>query len=288
MLPLRCGVVGAGTMGAGVAQCLATSGHEVIVLDPSLTALDAGRSRVAEGLRLSVLLGNAAPKTADVLGRIEWTVEWDALSAVQFVIECGPEKLPVKQDIFRMLDQVCPPETIFASNTSAIPITQLASFTDRPGNVLGMHFMNPAPLKDAVEVIRAVHTSDSTLGVAMELLVSLGKRGIVVGDAAGFVSNRVLMLSVNEAAFVLAENTASARQVDDVFRACLGHPMGPLETADLIGLDVVLDSLHVLYDHYDDTKFRPCPLLVNLVHAGHFGRKSGRGFHPYAVAGADK
>lgn len=279
----RVGVVGAGTMGAGVTQSLAEHGFHAVTCDPVPGALDGARKRVDDGVRLRALLSkdkSPAP-AAGIHARISWTTELTDLSDVGFVIECAPEDAARKLEIFARLDEICPARAVFASCTSAIPITRLAAATGRADRVLGLHFMNPVPMKDTVEVIKAVHTSADTLEVAMNLLSGLGKRGIVVRDAAGFVSNRVLMLTVNEAAFVVQEGTADAEAVDEVFRRCLGHPMGPLETADLIGLDVVLDSLKVLYDHYLDPKFRPCPLLTQLVHAGHHGRKTGKGFLTY-------
>lgn len=280
-------VIGAGTMGTGVAQCLAEAGYRVVVHDPVPGALDAARARLDAGLRTRALLrgrtGGAAP--AAVRAAIEWTAATEPLAGVGFVIECGPERLDVKRAILGVVDAVCAPETVVASNTSAIPITRIASWTAHPERVLGMHFMNPAPVKDTVEVIRAEHTTDAVLDAALTLLARLGKRGVVVRDAPGFVSNRVLMPTVNEAAFLVHEGVADAAAVDEVFQRCLGHPMGPLATADLIGLDVVLDSLDVLHEHYRDPKFRPCPLLSRLVHAGYHGRKTGRGFHTYRRGG---
>ncbi|WP_285788347.1 3-hydroxyacyl-CoA dehydrogenase NAD-binding domain-containing protein [Micromonospora sp. NBRC 101691] len=279
------GIVGAGTMGAGVAQCLVEAGYRVVVYDPVPGALDDGRSRLAAGLRTRALLRPGPPvESAGVGERMCWTADPAPLADAEFVIECGPERVPVKRDILATLDATCAATTVIASNTSAIPITRIAGWVRNPERVLGMHFMNPAPLKDTVEVIRALHTSDETIAAARELLAAMGKDAVLVADAAGFVSNRVLMLTVNEAAFLVHERTAPAREVDQVFRRCFGHPMGPLETADLIGLDVILDSLDVLYEHYRDPKFRPCPLLAQLVYAGHHGRKSGRGFHTYRAA----
>jgi 3-hydroxybutyryl-CoA dehydrogenase len=279
----RVGVVGAGTIGAGVTQSLAEHGLYAVTCDPVPGALDGARKRVEDGVRLRALLskGESPVPAAEIQARISWTTELADLSEADFVIECAPEDAARKLEIFSRLDEICADRAIFASATSAIPVTRLASATSRVDRVLGLHFMNPVPVKDTVEVIKAVHTSAATLQAALSLLSSLGKRGIVVDDAAGFVSNRVLMLTVNEAAFVVHEGTAGAEAIDEVFRRCLGHPMGPLETADLIGLDVVLDSLKVLYEHYLDPKFRPCPLLTQLVHAGHHGRKTGQGFRRY-------
>jgi len=179
------------------------------------------------------------------------------------------------------MEENCPPRTIFSSNTSAIPITRLAQVTKRPSQVIGTHFMNPVPLKPVVEVIRGFHTSNETIQATLDLLASMGKEGVLVNDSPGFVSNRVLMLTVNEAIFLLQDQVATAEDIDHIFRSCFGHKMGPLETADLIGLDTILYSLEVLYENFNDPKFRPSPLLRKLVAAGLHGRKSGRGFYSY-------
>ncbi|MGH3852155.1 MAG: 3-hydroxyacyl-CoA dehydrogenase family protein [Pseudonocardiaceae bacterium] len=277
----RVAVIGLGTMGAGVAQALAEH-VSVRGYDPVPGALRRAEQQITNDLRLRRLLSKDRAVEPEVMwARMSLSAELGVVADADFVIECGPEKVDVKSDLFRRLDEVVGAHAVFASNTSAIPITRLASHTGRPDRVLGMHFMNPVAMKRTVEVIRAVHTSEETVDTALRLLSVIGKRGVVVGDAPGFVSNRVLMPAVNEAAFLLLEGTAEAATVDQIFRECLGHPMGPLETADLIGLDVVLDSLEVLYEHYRDPKFRPCPLLTKLVYAGHYGRKSGKGFHVY-------
>lgn len=280
------GVVGAGVMGVGITQCLIQAGHAVLVVDPYPGALSTAPRRLADGLRLDRLLGRGhgnAP-VGELLSQVQWTDRLGDLSSAVFVIECVRERVPDKERVFRELDAVCPPQAVFASCTSAIPIARLAGVTSRPDRVLGMHFMNPAPVKDTVEVIRASTTSEETLHRAVELLGTLGKKAIVVSDAPGFVSNRVLMLTINEAATVVQQGTADAKQVDDIFQSCFGHPMGPLRTADLIGLDTVLDSLAVLREHTGDSRFEPCPLLADLVRAGRVGRKSGSGFHDYAIA----
>ncbi len=194
-----------------------------------------------------------------------------------------PEKWEIKRDLYPRLDAVCPERAVFAVNTSCISITRVAGLTGRPDRVLGMHFMNPVPLKPMVEAIRAFHTSDETLETARQLLRQMGKDCIVVGDLPGFVSNRILMLTVNEAVFVLQDGVATAEQVDQLFKTCFGHKMGPLETADLIGLDTILYSIEVLYDSYNDSKFRPSPLLKKMVDAGLLGRKSGKGFYDYGI-----
>ncbi|HSL81627.1 MAG TPA: 3-hydroxyacyl-CoA dehydrogenase NAD-binding domain-containing protein [Thermoanaerobaculia bacterium] len=277
------GVIGAGVMGTGVAQSLAQSGHRVVLLDLTDERLAEARSEIRGSLRMQGFFGGKKPaeKADAVLERIDTGRDYDLLAEADFVIENVVEKWPVKEDVYRRLDAVCPERCVFGANTSAIPITRIASATGRPDRVVGMHFMNPVPLKDMVEVIRGHHTSDATLDAARELLAEMGKDCIVVQDQAGFVSNRVLMLTVNEAVFLVHEGVAPAEDVDRLFRTCFGHKMGPLETGDLIGLDTILLSLEVLWESYNDTKFRPCPLLRKMVDAGLLGRKSGRGFYDY-------
>ncbi|MFD9637827.1 3-hydroxyacyl-CoA dehydrogenase family protein, partial [Streptomyces violascens] len=213
---------------------------------------------------------------------VTWSAELADLAAARLVVECAREDEDIKEGILRELDRLCGAETIFASNTSCIPVGRLGSFTGRPDRVIGTHFMNPAPLKDAVEVIRAPETSDLTLERTEGFLAHIGKHALVVRDAPGFVTNRVLMLTLNEAAAVLGEGTADAETVDRIFQDCFGHPMGPLRTADLIGLDTIADSLEVLRRHTGEDRFRPCPLLSRLVAEGRVGRKSGSGFYTYA------
>jgi 3-hydroxybutyryl-CoA dehydrogenase len=222
-----------------------------------------------------------AASSGDVLERIRFTTSFDDLDAVDFVIENVVEKWEVKEEVYRRLDAVCPEPCVFGVNTSAISITRVGSVTSRPSQVVGMHFMNPVPLKSMVEVIRGYHTSDDTLEKARTILAEMGKECIVVQDMPGFVSNRVLMLTVNEAIFLVQDGVAPAEDVDRLFKTCFGHKMGPLETGDLIGLDTILYSLEVLYESYNDDKYRPCPLLKKMVHAGLHGRKSGRGFYDY-------
>jgi 3-hydroxybutyryl-CoA dehydrogenase len=280
------GVVGAGVMGAGVAQVLAQTGHQVVLVDVSDAALEAAVRRVRDGLREARLLGRAVgpEPTAGVLARITPATDVGALARADFVIENVTEDEEVKRRVHRQLDEVCPPGCVLAANTSAISITRIGSWTGRADRVVGMHFMNPAPLKPMVEVIRGHHTSDHTLAVARRLLAAMGKECVVVADSPGFVSNRVLMLTVNEAAFLVHERVAEPAEVDRIFRGCFGHPMGPLETADLIGLDTILQSIQVLYHSFGDGKYRPCPLLVRMVDAGLHGRKTGQGFYQYGDA----
>ncbi|HEX8146849.1 MAG TPA: 3-hydroxyacyl-CoA dehydrogenase NAD-binding domain-containing protein [Pyrinomonadaceae bacterium] len=280
------GVVGAGVMGAGLAQTFAQANLRVVLLDVSQSILDRARAEIRQNMRLQQMLRRDARAggAAETLSRIGFTTDYGALRDADFVIESVTENWGVKREVLGLLDAACPAHAVFASNTSAIPITRLASATARPAQVIGTHFMNPAPLKPVVEVIRGFHTSDETVGRTFDLLALVGKEAVVVNDSPGFVSNRVLMLTVNEAVFLLQDQVAGAEDIDRIFRSCFGHKMGPLETADLIGLDTILYSLEVLYENFNDPKFRPCPLLRKLVDAGLHGRKSGRGFYNYEQA----
>ncbi len=279
-------VLGAGVMGSGVAQTLAQTGHRVVLLDVADEALERARERIQQGLRLEILLQKKAEKQdpAVVLDRIRFTIDMEALREAAYVIENVPEKWDIKKKVYADLEAACPEACIFASDTSCMPIGRIATWTERPGQVIGIHFMNPVPRKRVVEVIRGAATTEETIARTGTLLQQMGKECVIVNDAPGFVSNRVLMLTINEAAFVLQEGTGSAKEIDRIFRDCMGHAMGPLETADLIGLDTILYSIEVLYDSLGGEKFRPCPLLEDLVREGHLGCKTGRGFHDYPDA----
>ena len=290
----KIGVIGAGVMGVGVAQDLAQHGRQVVLVDLDDETLARARREIRANLRLQGLLGRQPPaaggerpppaeSSAAVLARVACTTEYDSLAEVDFVIENVVEKWPVKEQVYRRLDAVCPPACVLAANTSAISITRIGAATRRPDRVVGMHFMNPVPLKPMVEVIRGFHTSEETLASAQALLALLGKEGVVVQDMPGFVTNRVLMLTINEAIFLVQDQVAPHDDVDRLFRGCFGHKMGPLETGDLIGLDTILFSLEVLYESYNDDKYRPCPLLRKMVDAGLHGRKTGRGFYTYGA-----
>jgi len=277
------GVVGAGVMGSGVAQAVAQTGLPVTLLDVSQSVLDRSRAEIAQNVRLHGLLQRQqpAPDAAEILGHIHFTTDYAQLAGAEFVVENATESWEIKREIYPKLDAICAEPCVFAANTSCISITRLASTTKRPSQVLGIHFMNPVPLKSTMEVIRGHHTSDETLEIAKAFLAHMGKDCIVVNDMPGFVSNRVLMLTVNEAIFVVQDQVAPPEDVDAIFKKCFGHKMGPLETGDLIGLDTILCSLEVLYESYNDSKFRPCPLLKKMVDAGLHGRKSGEGFYRY-------
>ncbi|WP_062982511.1 3-hydroxyacyl-CoA dehydrogenase family protein [Nocardia anaemiae] len=274
-------VIGAGTMGSGIAQCLAQAGYRVEVVEPDRGAAERARRGLDEAVRLALLLGRGDRRTASGIGgRVRWLERIDELSAVGFVIECATERITLKERVFGELDRRCPEDAVLASCTSAIPIARLAAATERPDRVLGLHFMNPAPLTTAVEVVRGEQTAPQTLKRATELIAALGKEAIVVGDRPGFVLNRVLMLSIAEAAATVDTGTDAAT-VDALFEQCLGHRMGPLRTADLIGLDNVADTIEVLRRETGESHYRVPPALAALVDAGHFGRKTGRGFHDY-------
>lgn len=285
----RIGVVGAGTMGTGVSQAFAEAGFAVVLVDVDPAALRRSRDEIAAALRLAPLLRPDAKPVENVdavLELVEPADDLEALADADYVVENATEKWEVKSAIYPELDRICRDGCRFGVNTSAIPITRVASLTSRPEDVVGVHFMNPAPLKPTVEVIRGLHTSEETIELTRRLLAAIGKDAIVVADSPGFVTNRVMMLMVNEAMFLLHENVAPAQEIDRLFKECFGHKMGPLETADLIGLDTVLYSLEVLYDELQDPKFRPCPLLRQLVYAGLNGKKGGRGFYRYVAAPA--
>jgi 3-hydroxybutyryl-CoA dehydrogenase len=278
----RVAVLGAGTMGSGIAHVFARSGFKVLLCDLEQRFLD----RALNGIRAN--LGREAAKgkiaEADVgaaLGRITATTDREALSAANVAIEAASEKLDVKSELFQALDRILPENVILATNTSSISITRLAGLTQRPDRVIGMHFFNPVPVMALVEVIRGLATSDETYRTVNGLSVKLGKTPIEVNDAPGFVSNRVLMPLINEAAYSVMEGVATAEAVDQVFKLGMAHPMGPLTLADFIGIDVCVDIMRVMQEGLGNPKYAPCPLLVRMVHAGWLGRKSGRGFYTY-------
>jgi len=275
------GVIGAGVMGAGVAQTLAQTKHRVILTDRTDELLAKSKSAIEKNLRLQAFFHKSDITPAETLDRIHFTTDDESLRDTSFIIENVTEKWDVKKAVYARLDSICTSHCIFASNTSAISITRIGSVTRRPAKVIGMHFMNPVPMKKVVEVIRGHHTSDETLEKSKTLLLSMGKECVVINDSPGFVSNRVLMLTINEAVFLVQDQVAKAEEIDRIFKSCFEHKMGPLETADLIGLDTILFSLEVLYDSYNDSKYRPSPLLRKMVDAGLYGRKNGQGFYSY-------
>jgi len=275
-------VVGAGQMGAGIAQVAAQAGCRVWLRDVSPELVDKGLAGIRKFLEKSVEKGKMTPQDKDgILGRITGTVDAAPAAGCDIVIEAVVEDLGVKAKVFGELDKVCPPASIFASNTSSLPITQLAAATSRPDRFIGMHFMNPVPLMKLVEIIRGLATSDATYAAVRDLAVTMGKEAVTVQDAPGFVSNRILIPMINEAVFCLQEGLATPEDIDTVMRLGMNHPMGPLALADLIGLDTVLSIADVLYREFQDSKYRACPLLRKMVRAGYLGKKTGRGFYRY-------
>ena len=276
------GVVGAGTMGHGIAQVAAQAGYRVTLVDVSAPALERGLAQVDKSLAKLADKGKITGEDkAAARRRLSAAGELAALADADLVVEAVVERLEVKREVFAELDRRCRPEAILSSNTSSISITRLAATTARADRVIGMHFMNPVPLMQLVEVIRGLATSQATYDAVEAAARRMGKTPVEVHDAPGFVSNRVLMPMINEAVFCLHEGVGEAAAIDQVMKLGMNHPMGPLALADLIGLDVCLDILRVLHDGFGDPKYRPCPLLVKMVDAGYLGRKSGRGFYEY-------
>jgi 3-hydroxybutyryl-CoA dehydrogenase len=275
-------VVGAGTMGNGIAHVFARAGYSVHLADVSQAALEAAVATIRKNLAREVAKAKLTAEDADAsLARITTSVSLDSIGQVDLAIEAASERIEVKSQLFARLDTLLPPDAILATNTSSISITRLAALTRRPEQVIGMHFFNPVPVMKLVEVIRGLQTSQATFDRVQAYALALGKIPVEVNDAAGFVSNRVLMPLINEACFTVMEGVATPEAVDTIFREGMAHPMGPLALADFIGLDVCLDIMRVLVEGLGDPKYRPCPLLVRMVSAGWLGRKSGRGFYTY-------
>ena len=275
-------VVGAGTMGSGIAQVAARAGLNVVMRDINDDFLKRGFATIDKSLQRDVEKDRltVADKQA-IIGRIHATTSLDDLRESDFAVEAVNEDVSIKSEIFRQLDKITRPGVILASNTSSISITRLASLTSRPESFIGMHFMNPVPVMKLVEIIRGAATSDATYEATRDLAEAMGKIAVEVNDSPGFVSNRVLMPMINEAVFALYEGVGTADAIDEVMKLGMNHPMGPLQLADFIGLDVCLAIMNVLYDGFDDSKYRPCPLLKKYVDAGWLGRKTGRGFYRY-------
>ena len=278
----KIGIIGAGTMGNGIAQVSALSGFETVLMDIKDEFVDRGMNTIRNNLEWQVKKEKISHTDMDAsLKKIEIGTDYTKVSTCDLVVEAATEKEEIKLDIFKKLDHICQQSAILASNTSSISITKIAGATNRPEQVIGMHFMNPVPIMKLVEIIRGKKTDDTTTSEVVDLSEKMGKIPVKCNDSPGFISNRILMPMINEAIFCLEENVGTPEAIDTIMKLGMAHPMGPLTLADLIGLDVCLNIINVLYTDFRDEKYRPCPLLIKMVEDDHLGRKTGKGFYDY-------